>query len=93
MPDDATWARRQLISHRQLLVKQQRSLKNTIHAIFNRLLLPDVPSEGQLSARAVVDGARGPREWAGLPRSQSAPCIRARGRQTCRGRAARCEVG
>lgn len=40
MPDEATWARRQLLSHRQLLVKHQRSLKNTIHAVFNRLLLP-----------------------------------------------------
>jgi len=51
MPDEATWARRQLVSHRQLLVEHQRSLKNTIHAVFNRLLLPR-PEGGASRPRA-----------------------------------------
>jgi transposase len=39
MPDEATWGRRQLVSHRRLLVKQQTAIKNTIHGVFNRLLI------------------------------------------------------
>lgn len=39
MPSSQTWALRQLVSHRRLLLKQQTATKNTIHAIFNRRLI------------------------------------------------------
>ena len=39
MPSSKTWALRQLVSHRRLLLKQQTATKNTIHAIFNRRLI------------------------------------------------------
>ena len=39
MPSPQSWALRQLISHRRLLLKQQTAMKNTIHAIFNRRLV------------------------------------------------------
>lgn len=43
MPDAETWALRQLIAHRRLLIKQQTAAKNTIRALLNRrlLALPD----------------------------------------------------
>jgi transposase len=39
MPSSQSWALRQLVSHRRLLLKQQTATKNTIHAIFNRRLI------------------------------------------------------
>ena len=33
MPDQETWALRQRVSHRRLLVKQRTATKNTIHAV------------------------------------------------------------
>jgi transposase len=39
MPSEETWARRQLISHRRLLVKQQTAAKNAIRAVLNRRLI------------------------------------------------------
>ena len=39
MPSPKTWALRQLVSHRRMLLKQQTATKNTIHAIFNRRLI------------------------------------------------------
>ncbi len=39
MPDEQTWALRQLISHRRLLIKQQTAAKNTIRSLLNRRLL------------------------------------------------------
>jgi transposase len=39
MPNEVTWGQRQLVSHRRLLVKQQTAIKNTIHGVFNRLLI------------------------------------------------------
>jgi len=40
MPCAQTWALRQLISQRRLLIKQQTAIKNTIHAILQRRLIP-----------------------------------------------------
>jgi transposase len=40
MPSAETWALRQLISQRRLLLKQQTATKNTIHAILQRRLIP-----------------------------------------------------
>jgi len=40
MPSSKTWALRQLVSHRRLLLKQQTATKNTIHGILHRRLLP-----------------------------------------------------
>jgi len=39
MPSEETWARRQLISHRRLLVKQRTAAKNAIRAVLNRRLI------------------------------------------------------
>lgn len=39
MPFSQSWALRQLVSHRRLLLKQQTATKNTIHAIFHRQLI------------------------------------------------------
>ena len=39
MPSEETWARRQLISHRRLLVKQRTAAKNSIRAVLNRRLI------------------------------------------------------
>lgn len=39
MPDEETWALRQLVSHRRLLIKQQTAAKNTIRSLLNRRLL------------------------------------------------------
>jgi len=39
LPDEKTWALRQLVSHRRLLVKQRVALKNTILATFHRRLI------------------------------------------------------
>ena len=43
MPSAETWALRQLVSHRRLLLKQQTATKNTIHGILLRRLLPFPP--------------------------------------------------
>ncbi len=39
LPDEKTWALRQLVSHRRLLVKQRVAMKNTILATFHRCLI------------------------------------------------------
>jgi transposase len=39
LPDEATWQKRQLVSHRQLLMRQQRAAKNAIHAVLLRGLI------------------------------------------------------
>jgi len=39
MPSEETWARRQLISHRRLLVKQRTAAKNSMRAVLNRRLI------------------------------------------------------
>jgi transposase len=44
LPDEKTWALRQLVSHRRLLVKQRVALKNTVLATFHRCLIS--PPEG-----------------------------------------------
>jgi len=54
LPDDETWALRQLVAHRRLLVKQRTAAKNAIHALLNGCLLH---YEG-------ADGFNGPgRKW------------------------------
>jgi transposase len=40
LPDEETWALRQLVAHRRLLVKQRVALKNTIRSALNRRLIP-----------------------------------------------------
>ncbi len=40
LPDASTWALRQLVSHRRLLVKQRIAIKNTIRSTLNRRLIP-----------------------------------------------------
>jgi transposase len=50
LPDGKTWALRQLVSHRRLLVKQRVAVKNTVLATFHRCLI--CPPEGDaFSAR------------------------------------------
>ena len=50
LPDEKTWAMRQLVSHRRLLVKQRVAIKNTVLATFHRCLIG--PPEGDaFSAR------------------------------------------
>ena len=50
LPDEKTWALRQLVSHRRLLVKQRVAMKNTVLATFHRCLI--CPPEGDaFSAR------------------------------------------
>ncbi len=50
LPDEKTWALRQLVSHRRLLVKQRVAIKNTVLATFHRCLI--CPPEGDaFSAR------------------------------------------
>ena len=44
LPDAKTWALRQLVSHRRLLVKQRVAIKNTVLAVFHRCLIS--PPEG-----------------------------------------------
>jgi transposase len=39
LPDEKTWALRQLVSHRRLLVKQRVAIKNTVLAVFHRCLI------------------------------------------------------
>jgi transposase len=39
LPDEKTWALRQLVSHRRLLVKQRVAVKNTVLATFHRCLI------------------------------------------------------
>jgi transposase len=39
MPSEETWARRQLVSHRRLLVKQRTAAKNSIRAVLNSRLI------------------------------------------------------
>ncbi len=39
LPDEKTWALRQLVSHRRLLVKQRVAIKNTVLATFHRCLI------------------------------------------------------
>jgi transposase len=50
LPDEKTWALRQLVSHRRLLVKQRVALKNTILAVFHRCLICP-PESDAFSAR------------------------------------------
>lgn len=50
LPDEKTWALRQLVSHRRLLVKQRVAVKNTILAIFHRCLIC-TPQGDAFSAR------------------------------------------
>ena len=45
MPDRETWALRQLVSHRRLLVKQRTAAKNAIHAVLNRRLIKNPHAE------------------------------------------------
>lgn len=40
VPDASTWALRQLVTHRRLLVKQRIAIKNTIRSALNRRLIP-----------------------------------------------------
>ncbi|MEN8184353.1 MAG: IS110 family transposase [Myxococcota bacterium] len=40
LPDASTWALRQLVAHRRLLVKQRIAIKNTIRSALNRRLIP-----------------------------------------------------
>ena len=35
LPDEKTWALRQLVSHRRLLIKQRVAIKNTVLAVFS----------------------------------------------------------
>ena len=50
LPDEKTWAIRQLVSHRRLLVKQSVAIKNSVLATFHRCLM--APPEGKaFSAR------------------------------------------
>jgi len=51
MPDPKTWALRQLVSHRRLLVKQRTAIKNSIHAVLNRRLVHN-PNKDPFSKRA-----------------------------------------
>lgn len=51
MPDQETWALRQLVSHRRLLVKQRTISKNAIHAVLNRRLIKN-PHPDPFSQRA-----------------------------------------
>lgn len=51
LPDEPTWAQRQLVAHRRLLVKQRVAIKNTIRSALNRRLLPS-PEGNPFSARA-----------------------------------------
>jgi transposase len=51
MPDETTWALRQLVSHRRLLVKQRTAIKNSIHAVLNRRLVRN-PHKDPFSQRA-----------------------------------------
>ncbi len=51
MPDQETWALRQLVSHRRLLVKQRTATKNAIHAVLNRQLIKN-PHPEPFSQRA-----------------------------------------
>ena len=51
MPDEKTWAARQLVAHRRLLVKQRTATKNAIHAVLNRRLVRN-PHGDPFSARA-----------------------------------------
>ncbi len=51
MPDHETWALRQLVSHRRLLVKQRTATKNAIHAVLNRRLIEN-PHPEPFSQRA-----------------------------------------
>jgi transposase len=51
LPDEQTWAQRQLVAHRRLLVKQRVAIKNTIRAALNRRLLPS-PEGDPFSLRA-----------------------------------------
>ena len=39
MPSEETWARRQLITHRRLLIKQKTAAKNSIRAVLNGRLI------------------------------------------------------
>ena len=39
LPDEQTWALRQLVAHRRLLVKQRVAIKNTIRSALNRRLI------------------------------------------------------
>ena len=39
LPDASTWALRQLVTHRRLLVKQRTAIKNTIRGALNRRLI------------------------------------------------------
>jgi len=50
LPDEKTWALRQLVSHRRLLVKQRVAVKNTILAAFHRRLIC-LPEGDAFSAR------------------------------------------
>lgn len=45
LPDASTWALRQLVAHRRLLVKQRTAIKNTIRAALNRRLIPSPEGE------------------------------------------------
>jgi len=45
LPDEKTWAMRQLVSHRRLLVKQRTAIKNSVLATFHRCLID--PPEGK----------------------------------------------
>jgi len=51
MPDEKTWALRQLVSHRRFLVKQQTAAKNTIRGVLNRRLIV-MPDGTPFSAKA-----------------------------------------
>jgi transposase len=50
LPDEKTWAMRQLVSHRRLLVKQRTAIKNSVLATFHRCLI-DPPEGKAFSAR------------------------------------------
>jgi transposase len=51
MPERKTWALRQLVSHRRLLVKQRTATKNAIHAVLSRRLV-HIPHADPFSQRA-----------------------------------------
>jgi transposase len=51
LPEEATWAQRQLVAHRRLLVKQRVAIKNTIRSALNRSLRPS-PEGDPFSVRA-----------------------------------------
>jgi transposase len=50
LPDASTWALRQLVTHRRLLVKQRIAIKNTIRSALNRRLVPQ-PEGDPFSAK------------------------------------------